>query len=111
MLRSVHPCVNGGQRYELVEFPQVKGGKVDCKADRIRNQFAGAGYNTKRGVINLQFEYAPPPNTATEEEQDTHIIGVMLVQQYSLKKGTELFGERADAAVKKELTQINDLET
>jgi hypothetical protein len=61
-------------------------------------------------VINLQFDNAPPPDTATEEERDADILGVILLQQYSLKKGTELFGDQADAADKKELTQINNLE-
>jgi hypothetical protein len=40
-----------------------------------------------------------------------YIVGVILAQQYSLKKGLELFGDRADASVTKELTQIHDLGT
>ena len=73
--------------------------------DRIKNQFAGAGYSTKRGVINLQFDDdAPPPPKMTEAHTYVHILGVILVQQYGLKKGVELFGEKADTAVVKELT-------
>ena len=48
--------------YEGVGFPQVKSISVECKMDRINNQFAGAGYSTKRGIINLHFDDdAPPP--------------------------------------------------
>ena len=48
--------------YEGVGFPQVKSIRVECEMDRITNQFAGAGYSTKRGVINLQFDVdAPTP--------------------------------------------------
>ena len=47
--------------YEGVGFPQVKSIRVECKMDRIKNQFAGAGYSTKRGVINLQFDDDTPP--------------------------------------------------
>ena len=80
--------------------------------DRIKNQFSGAGYSTKRGIINLQFDDdAPAPPETMEAHTDDHIIGVILVQQYGLKKGIEIFGKKADAAVVKELTQIQELET
>ena len=56
--------------------------------DRTKNQFAGAGYSTKRGVINLQFDDdAPPPPKMTEAQTDVHVLGVILVQKYGLKKG------------------------
>ena len=59
----------------------------------------------KRGVINVQFDNdAPPPPKMTEAHTDTHILGCILVQQYGLKKGIEMFGEKADTAVVKELT-------
>ena len=45
-----------------VGFPYIKSIRVKCEMDRIKNQFAGAGCSTKRGVINLQFDDdAPPP--------------------------------------------------
>ena len=47
----------------------------------------------------------------TEAQTNAHILGVILVQKYGLKKVIELFGEKADAAVVKELTQIHKLET
>ena len=78
-------------------------------AEKIKIQFAGAGYNTKRGVLNLQFDDAKIAKMS-EEQLDAHIVGVIMSQQYSLKKGIELFGERGDAAVEKELTQIHEME-
>ena len=73
--------------------------------DRIKNHFSGAGYSTKRGVINLQFDdNAPPPPEMTEAQIYAHILEVILVQKCGLKKGIELFGEKSDAAVVKELT-------
>ena len=76
---------------------------------RIKNQSASARYSTKRGVINLQFDDTPPKTM--EAQKDVHIIGVILVQKYDLKKGIELFGEKSDSAIVKELTQIHELET
>ena len=34
-----------------------------------------------------------------------------MAHMYNLKKGTELFGDKADEAVLKELTEIDDFET
>ena len=34
-----------------------------------------------------------------------------MTQQYSMKKAKELFGDKADAAVMRELTQISEFET
>ena len=47
----------------------------------------------------------------TAAHADAHISGVIFVQQYGLKKGIELTGEKEDDAVVKELTQIHELET
>ena len=98
--------------YDGVGLPQIKSIRVECKMDRINNHFAGTGYSTKRGVINLQFDNdTPPPPKTREAHTDAHILGVILVQKYGLKKGIELFDKKADAAVVKEITQIKKLET
>ena len=47
----------------------------------------------------------------SEEDCDTHIIGVLLAKHYSMKKAKELFGDRSDDAVMKELRQIHPYET
>ena len=46
-----------------------------------------------------------PPDEGWEDEDTLteHLLGVILVQQYNLKKGLELFGDRAEAATTKEL--------
>ena len=49
------PSVQGKRdakvKYEVIGFPTVKKGSTE--EGELRNQFAGAGYCTKRGVINL----------------------------------------------------------
>ena len=47
----------------------------------------------------------------TEEECESHVVGMVLANMYNLRKGTKLFGERADEAVPKELTEIDQFET
>ena len=80
--------------------------------DDILNQYAGAEYGTKRGLINLVFDdNAPPSSELSPEEIDSHILGIILTNQYNLKKGKELFGDRADEAVMAELSEIDGLET
>ena len=38
-----------------------------------------------------------------EEDINVHIMGAVLVEKYNMKKVLELFGERGEKAVKKEL--------
>ena len=47
----------------------------------------------------------------SEEDCLTHVVGVLTAEHYSMKKGKELFGDRSDAAVIKELRQIHLFET
>ena len=75
-------------------------------------ELAGAGYSAKKGVLHFNFNGdAACPTAMSEEQSDAYIVRVILAQQYSLEKGLELFGEKADAAVNNELTQIHDMET
>ena len=53
----------------------------------------------------------PPLKVTTEEQSDAHIVGVMFAQHFSLKKGLELFDEKADVLVQKELNQIHQMDT
>ena len=74
--------------------------------------YEGAGYNTKKGVIHVEaVKGAPPPESMTEEECESHVVGLVMAHMYNLKKGTKLFGDKADEAVLKELTEIDDFET
>ena len=74
--------------YEGVGFPQIKTIRVECEMDRINNQFAGARYSTRRGVMKLQFDDdAPPPREMTEDHTDAHILEVILVKKYGINNG------------------------
>ena len=73
--------------------------------------YEGHGYCTKRGVINLQLKDNPPPPKMTEEQLDAHLLGVAMLTQYNLKKGRQLFGDRADEAIQKELKEIDSFDT
>ena len=44
-------------------------------------------------------------------EIDSHILRVILANQYNLEKGKELFGKRADEAVMNTLSEFDGLET
>ena len=46
-----------------------------------------------------------------EDECKAHVVGLILAQMYSLKKGTELFGEKVEKATMTKLSQIDDFET
>ena len=95
-----------------VDFPQIKKIVVEREKDNILNQYAGAGYGTKQDFMNLVFdENAPPPSELSPEEIDLHVLGVILANQYNLKKGKELFGNRCRKAVMTELSEIDGLET
>ena len=84
----------------------------DDNRDNIDCQYACAGYSTKHGVVHFNVgDDAPPLEKMTEEQSDAHIVGVIFAQHFSLKKGLELFGEKADAAVQKELNQIHVMDT
>ena len=51
-------------KYEGVGFPTVR--KRSTNGEEVRNQFGGARYCTKRGVINLQMNGTAPPPKMTE---------------------------------------------
>ena len=72
----------------------------------------------KMDVVNLNIDTPVQVQVQTPDEgwEDNdsltdHLLGVILVQQYNLKKGLELFGDRAEAATTKELQQIHDFGT
>ena len=62
----------------------------------------------KVGVVNLNMDTQVQLETPDEDWQDDdslteHLLDVILTQQYNLKKGLELFGDRAEEATTKEL--------
>ena len=60
----------------------------------------------KMGVVNLNIDtlvqvQAPDEGWEDDDSLTEHLLGVILDQQYNLKKGLELFGDRAEAATTK----------
>ena len=51
---------HGSKATTGVSFPQITKIVVEREKDEILNQYAGAGYGTKRGVINLVFDENAP---------------------------------------------------
>ena len=68
----------------------------------------------KMSVLNVNLD-APVKyivrNWMDESYLDEHLMGVVLVQQYNLRKVLESFGDRAEEATKNELQQIHDFGT
>ena len=78
----------------------------------IDDMYQGVGYSTKKGLINIEVgQGARPLRQMNKEECKAHVLGPVLAQMYSLRKGTELFGEKAEQATMTELSQIDDFET
>ena len=46
-----------------------------------------------------------------DKECKEHVVGLILAKMYNLRKGTELFAEKAEQATKTEPPQIDDFET
>ena len=64
------------------------------------------------GVVNLNLcEEDFPDSITNNDEIEDFIMGMVLLQHFNIKKVTELFGDRATAAVVKELQQIYDMDT
>jgi hypothetical protein len=77
-------------------------------------------FKIQDGVLHLNpaFFESPKPRVVKDkstyrrwEQKDLnmHIIGVILAQQFSVKKGIELFGDEGRKAVSKELQQMHDM--
>ena len=54
---------------------------------------------------------ARPLRQMKDGECKAHVVGLVLAQMYSLRKGTELFGEKAEQTTMTELSQMDDFET
>ena len=52
-----------------------------------------------------------PPVDFTEEQLNDHIMGVVMSEHFSLKKGIRLFGDKAKEATTKEVQAIHDMGT
>ena len=74
--------------------------------------YRGNRYKLKDGIVSLNIdshlEHHPEMDQGKINE---HILGVIMIHQYNLKKGLELFGDKAELATVKELRQIHDMGT
>ena len=62
------------------------------------------------GVINFNMD-EDHLRPFTNDDVILHVLGVIMVQNYSIKKGLKHFGVRGEQAVTKELQQHHDMET
>ena len=65
---------------------------------------------TTEGVINFNMD-EENLRPFTKEDAILHVLGVIMIQTFSLKKGLEKFGEDGEKSVMKELQQHHDMET
>ena len=74
--------------------------------------YRGNRYKLKDSIVSLNIdshvEHCPEMDKG---EVNEHILGVILIHQYNLKKGLELFGDKAELTTVKELKQIHDMGT
>ena len=66
------------------------------------------------GILNVNCKIPvtePNRDRIHDSNLEEQMLGVILVQQYNLKKGMELFGNRAKEAAENELQQIHDFST
>ena len=62
----------------------------------------GSGYKAKQGVINVNFaENSDTPLGMSEEYIEDHIMGVVNIEYFNMKKVIDIFGDRSDTAVMK----------
>ena len=47
----------------------------------------------------------------SQEDINSHLVGVAMLQQFSLKAGLRYFGKKDEEAVTSDLTQMHDMET
>lgn len=60
------------------------------------------------GVMHLNMEGGPDP-ILSQEEINCHLLGIAMVQQFSLKAGLSKFGDWTKALVMKELRQHQNM--
>ena len=69
-------------------------------------------YKENQGVINVKFsENADTPPGMAEDQIEAHTMGVVLIEHLNMKKGINIFGNRAETTVMKELQKIYDMKT
>ena len=105
-----------GQRHdegvhEGVGFPEAAANNL-AAAQEVPSILPTDVYDTVQGVLHLQTDEGEPIySKMSEEDCKAHVMGVLMAEHYSMKKAKELFGDRSDDAVMKELRQIHSFKT
>ena len=111
-IRALRGANSRGVKDGGVGHPPRNRVKKDPEKTMIGDMYQGVGYSTKKGFINIEVgQGARSLRQMNEEECEAHVVGFVLAQMYSLRKGTELFGEKAEQATMAELSQIDYFET
>ena len=98
----------GSRSVSSTQEPIIKKGPEKTMID---DMYQGVEYITKKGFIKIEVGKGPRPlRQMSNKECEAHVVGRVLSQMYSLRKGTELFGEKAEPATMTELPQIDDFE-
>ena len=77
--------------------------------DTIPSAGSSPGGGTINGTIHVNV-HDKSDYMMTDAERNLHILGVALIQTFSLKKGLKRFGDRGKEATVKELTPQHDME-
>ena len=86
-----------GRKDSGVGHPPRNRVKEDQEDIMVQGMYQGVGYSAKKGYINLEVNQgAPKPRQMNTEECEARVVGLVFAQMYSLRKGTELFGEKAE---------------
>lgn len=72
---------------------------------------AGDMYRTNLSEKGMPNPVLRDDKAVVEDHVVTHILGVVMAEQYSINKGVRLFGDKARESVTKELKQLHDYVT
>ena len=63
-------------------------------------------------MISINFtNISETPPGSSQEEIESHIMGVVMIEYFNMKNGINIFGDRAETAVMKKLQNIHDMNT
>jgi hypothetical protein len=72
---------------------------------------AGDMYRTNLSEKGMPDPVLRDDEAVVKDHVVTHILGVVMAEQYSINKGVRLFGDKARESVTKELKQLHDYVT
>ena len=101
-----------GRKDPRVFHPPMNEVKNNPEEAMIRDMCQEMEHNAKKGYINIEVNQGtPPPRQMNNKESKAHVVGLILAQMYTLRKGNKLFGEKAEQATMTELSKIDSSET